>query len=177
MTTLTRGSFSLNLGLVRLGADLSDEDRQCAWELYTEISTRVGVVGKLDDHDATSFEGELYVESLESMYKFFEQTRLIMRKFPVGRIALNKRDHLGVLVSRVMSDVLRPFLEKWQVDFRHFWEHQSNPRLAPVARQEEYPRLAEFLADWTAVRQLMREVRGTLIQAYELIDVDASRGE
>jgi len=46
MVTLAKGSFSLDLGIVKLGADLTDEDRQCAWELYTEISTRVSTTGK-----------------------------------------------------------------------------------------------------------------------------------
>jgi len=35
MATITKGDFSLDLGFVKLGADLSDEDRQCAWELCT----------------------------------------------------------------------------------------------------------------------------------------------
>ena len=45
MPTLTKGSFSLNLGIVQLGGELSDADRQYAWELYTEMSTRVAVTG------------------------------------------------------------------------------------------------------------------------------------
>ena len=41
MPEIKEGSFELDLGLVKLGAKLSDDDRQCAWELYTEIVTRV----------------------------------------------------------------------------------------------------------------------------------------
>ena len=37
--------------LVQIGGELADEDRQCAWELYTELSTRVAVTGKSDDPD------------------------------------------------------------------------------------------------------------------------------
>src|SRR5262249_26057477 len=85
MPTLTKGSFSLNLGIVKLGGDLSDDDRQCAWELYTELSTRVAVTGKADDPDCVQFGGELYIESLDSLYNFFWEARGIMRKFPVGR--------------------------------------------------------------------------------------------
>jgi hypothetical protein len=46
MPEIKEGSFELNLGFVKLGAKLSEDDRQCAWELYTEIVTRVAVVGK-----------------------------------------------------------------------------------------------------------------------------------
>jgi hypothetical protein len=39
MPEITEGSFELNLGLLKMGAKLSEIDRQCAWELYTEIVT------------------------------------------------------------------------------------------------------------------------------------------
>jgi hypothetical protein len=33
MPEIKEGSFELDLGLVKLGAKLSEDDRQCAWEL------------------------------------------------------------------------------------------------------------------------------------------------
>ena len=42
MPEIKEGSFELNLGLVKLGAKLSEDDRQCAWELYEE-KTRNGI--------------------------------------------------------------------------------------------------------------------------------------
>jgi hypothetical protein len=171
MPTLTKGSFSLNLGIVQLGGELSDADRQCAWELYTELSTRVAVTGKSNDPECTNFDGELFIESLDSLYNFFREARGIMRRFPVGRLSRNSQNHLGVMISRVMTDVLRPFLEKWQVEYRHWWEYQSNPRLAPLERQTVYPRLQELLDDWTAVRWLMRELQKELVRVYDLVDV------
>jgi hypothetical protein len=172
MATITKGSFSLNLGLVRLGAELSDLDRQCAWELYTEIATRVAVSGKRSDPECTNFDGELLVESLDSLYNFFGEARRIMRGFPVGRVEANVTDHLGILTSRMLANVLRPFLEKWHVDYRHWWDHVSNPRVPPTVRQNEYPRLKELLADWTAVRSIMRSLQSALVDTYHLVDVD-----
>lgn len=171
MPNLTKGSFSLNLGIVQIGGELAEEDRQCAWELYAELSTRVAVTGKSDDPDCVDFGGELYLESLNSMYSFFQEARGIMRRFPVGRLSTNQNNHLGVMISRVITDVLRPFLEKWQSEYRHWWEYQSNPRLAPQERQAEYPRLKEFLDDWAAVRWLMRELQKELVRVYDLVDV------
>ena len=173
MATLTKGSFSLNLGFVQLGGELSDEDRQCAWELYTELSTRVGVTGKPNDPDCTNFEGELFIESLNSLFAFFQEARQIMRKFPVGKLEGSNQEHLGVMINRIMSQVLRPFLEKWQVDYRHWWENQSNPRLTPLDRQKEYPDLAQFLEDWSSLRWLMRELQKELVRVYRLVDVIA----
>ena len=35
MPEVKEGSFELDLGVVKLGAKLNEEDSQCAWELYT----------------------------------------------------------------------------------------------------------------------------------------------
>ena len=171
MAVLNKGSFSLNLGFVQLGAELSDDDRQCAWELYTELSTRVAVTGKPHDEECNDFSGELYIESLSSLYNFFQEARSIMRKFPVGKITGDRQDHLGVMISRMMEEVLRPFLEKWQVHYRHWWENESNPRLSPIFRQKEFPEQKEFLDDWSAVRWLMRKVQQELLRVYKLVSV------
>ncbi len=96
-----------------------------------------------------------------------------MRDFPVGRLEQGKKEHLGVMISQVMEKVLRPFLEKWHVDFRYWWENQSNPRLLPTKRQAEYPKLTEFLEDWASVRFLMRELQKELIKVYRLVNVGA----
>src|SRR2546430_15978194 len=121
MPELKRGTFTLHLGLFQLEAELSEEDRQCAWELYTEIVTRVAVVGKLHDATATDFSGELLIESLDSLHAFFTELRAIMRRFPIGRLSRDRTFHLGVLINDLVVNTLRPFLERWQADFRHWW--------------------------------------------------------
>lgn len=171
MATLEKGSFSLNLGIVRLGASLSDEDRQCAWELYAEISTRVAIIGKPKDLECLDFSGELYIESLSSFYSFFQEARTIMKKFPVGRIDPSVESHLGIIINRLIRDVMRPFLEKWQVNYRHWWENKSNPRLSPLDRQKEFPELKAFLNDWSDVRFLFRELQTELTREYKLISL------
>ncbi len=173
MPVLTKGSFTLDLKIIKLGAELTEEDRQCAWELYTEMSTRVAVTGKHRDSDCTNFVGELYIESLDSLFRFFQEARGIMKKFPVGKIGGNNQEHLGVMVNKVMTIVLRPFLEKWQVNYRHWWDNQSNPRLSPIERQKEFPALESFLEDWSSLRWLMREFQKELVTVYALIDVGA----
>jgi hypothetical protein len=171
MPVLTKGSFALNLGIVRVSGELSEVDRQCAWELYAELSTRVAVTGKQRDPDCENFENELYVESFDSLYHFFTAAREIMKKFPVGKVGTNS-NHLGVIISDAMSNVMRPFLEKWQVPYRHWWENQSNPRRPPLERQNEYPDLSEMLADWAALRWLMRQLQSDLVSIYRLRDLN-----
>ncbi|MBF0135449.1 MAG: hypothetical protein H7833_11265 [Magnetococcus sp. DMHC-1] len=172
MPILEKGSFQLNLGLFTVKGDFSDLDRQCAWELYTEMSTRVAVTGKVHDAECTDFSGEVLVESLDSLYTFFKETRQIMRSFPVGKTRQN--NHLGLLINRMFQDVLRPFLEKWQADFRYWWQYQSNPQLSPFERQRAYPRYDEFLNDWISIRWMMRKIMENLMQTYALVDLNTN---
>lgn len=174
MSNLKKGSFSLSLGFVQLSGDIAEDDRQCAWELYTEMSTRVAVVGKSRDPDCTNFDGELLIESMNSLYGFFQEARKIMRQFPVGKLGASSDAHLGVMIGRVMSEVIRPFLEKWHVEVRHWWEYQSNPRITPMDRQKEFPRFKELIDDWCSLRWLMRELQKELISVYRLTPVTPS---
>ncbi len=173
---LEKGSFELNLKLFKLKAELSDIDRQCAWELYTELSTRRAVTGKVNDKKCKDFDGEIYAESFDSVYRFFQESRGIMRKFPVGRLSISQQNHLGALVSRMMQDVLRPFLERWQGQYRHWWENESDRNLSPFERQAQFPAIEDMLKDWTNLRWMMRHVQTKILDAYSLADVDKRKG-
>ena len=168
MATFKEGNFSINLGLVKLDGRLTDDDRQCAWELYAEIITRVAVVGKWGDKEATSFQGEIYAESFTSLYRFFQEARSIMRKFPVGRIEKPTKDHLGVMIQRILTDALRPFLEKWHGNYRSWWDLQmKNPR-NPFEIQKEFENLKPMLEDWSSIRRIMRRAAHEICEAYQL---------
>src|SRR6266404_6170977 len=121
MASFNKLSFELDLGFVKLGGDLSDQDRQCAWEFYSEIATRVAVVGKRGDKKAVNFDGELFADSLDSLYTFFKEARSIMRRFPVGRIKDFRQEHLGILINRILANVLRTFLDRWNGSYRAWW--------------------------------------------------------
>jgi len=169
MATITKGSFSLDLVFFKLDAELSDEDRQCAWELYTEIATRVAVVGKRGDESATNFDGELYAESLESLFGFFRECRAIMRRFPVGRIKDFHQQHLGVFINRVLADLIRPFLEKWRGRYLAWYVEALKAGRSPYEVQKEFPDLKALLEDWTALRLIMRRIERTVAEQYKLV--------
>jgi hypothetical protein len=171
MATITKGNFSRDLGFVKLGADLSEEDRQCAWELYTEIATRVAVVGKRLENTCKNFTGELFSESLDSLYNFFRECRGIMRRFPVGRIKKPRQVHLGVLINRILANVLRPFLEKWSGRYRSWWATASKDG-SPYELQKQFPDCEEFMKDWAALREIMREVETKVAEQYKLVPLD-----
>ncbi len=170
MATFKEGNFSINLGLVKLDGRLTDDDRQCAWELYAEIITRVAVVGKWSDKEAASFEGEIYAESFTSLYRFFQEARSIMRKFPVGRIEKPTKDHLGVMIQRILTDALRPFLEKWQGNYRSWWDLQMKKpdHRNPFEVQKDFENLKSMLEDWSSIRRIMRHAAHEICDAYQL---------
>jgi hypothetical protein len=97
-----------------------------------------------------------------------------MRNFPVGKIDGDNKGHLGVMINRAMTDVLRPFLEKWQVKYRHWWGHEAEEKAIPMDRQQAFPELEEFLEDWAAVRYIMRGFQQELVNVYKLVDVGAT---
>ena len=61
----------------------------------------------------------------------------------------------------MMTSVLRPFLEKWQVRFRHWWKYEGNPELSPLEKQNEFPNRDEFLSEWADLRAVMRALEKT----------------
>jgi hypothetical protein len=171
MPVVRHGKFGLNFGLLQVQAEVSEDDRQCAWETYCEIVTRVSVSGKSTDRDCTNFTGEVLVESLDSLHTFFRELRGLMRRFPVGRLSGDRSHHLGVLINDVIVNVLRPFLEEWHADYRHWWATAADVTLPPFERQLAYPRYEEFTRSWRDLRLLMRELRDCLVEAYQLVDV------
>jgi hypothetical protein len=71
----------------------------------------------------------------------------------------------------VIRDVLRPFLEKWQAEYRYWWEYTSDKALNPFERQDAYPRRDEMIADWVEVRAVMKTIQIKLIDTYKLVNV------
>ena len=184
MAVMKKGNFSIDIGFFKLGADFEESDRQCAWELYTELATRIAVTGKSEDRDCTDFSGEVYAESLASLFVFFGEARKIMRQFPVCSTYVRPRkilgintgagieNHLGALIHRSIRDVLRPFLEQWQADYRYWWENISDKDLPPFERQKEYPNLTSMISQWSDVRAIMRAIQDELVTMYKLVDVN-----
>lgn len=172
MASFEEGEIEFNVGIVKLKGKLKDIDRQCAWELYAEIATRVAVSGKRNDPECKNFDGELLIESLTSLYNFFQECRLIMRKFPVGRIKYNNQKHLGCVIHDLLAKVLRPFLEKWQVSLRTWWESEESQDLTPFERQQKFPHYEDLLKDWSEIRKVVRKLERTLVVEYKLVDLE-----
>jgi hypothetical protein len=176
MPVFTKGSFSVNLGIVSFGGELGEDDRQCAWELYCELVSRVALVGKQDADGQQVFVGERYDQSLDSLYRFVGEARSLMRRYPVGRLTSGgAQNHLGFFIASLLETVIRPFLEKWQASYRHWWERAraGDPETSPFALQKGFPRLETMLADWKGLREFCRDAARELTETFALPDVTA----
>jgi hypothetical protein len=174
MPVFSKSSFSINLGIVSIGGELSEEDRQCAWELYCEMVSRVAVVGKEDERGKLVFTGEVYSQSLDSLHAFVQEARALMRRYPVGRIpAGDAQNHLGFFIAALLELVIRPFLERWQAVYRDWWDNASaeGARRSPFERQEAFPELQTMLSDWRTLRRFCRLAAKDLTETFALPDV------
>jgi hypothetical protein len=172
MPVFSKGKFSVNLGVFSFGGEVDETDRQCAWELYCEIVSRVAVVGKANQQGELVFTGEVLAESLDSLHQFFTAARELMRRYPVGLLKVgSNQDHLGFFIAKMLEVVIRPFLEKWQASYRHWWQQHDDPTRAPFDNQADYPRLAELQADWVRLRRFCREAAQDLAQTFALPDI------
>jgi hypothetical protein len=176
MPVFSKSSFSINLGIVSIGGELSEEDRQCAWELYCEMVSRVAVVGKQDERGELVFTGEVYSQSLDSLHAFVHEARALMRRYPVGRVPVGGADnHIGFFIAALLELVVRPFQEKWQAVYRHWWESADRDGRAPspFALQKGFPELQSMLADWRDLRRFCRAAARELTITFRLPDVMA----
>ena len=170
MTTFRKGDVSFDLAVSPLQGEHAAADRQFAWELFVEMSTRVSVRGNLDG-DRESYAHEVLAKSMVSLQEFFERVRTLVRQYPVGAIGPETRAHLGFSAARMLGIIYGPFLSKWAAHLLHWWNEDSDRGRPPVARQQEYPELAELLADWSLVRRFGRDTTAELARAYGFADV------
>ncbi|MCB1806093.1 MAG: hypothetical protein KDJ99_13390 [Candidatus Competibacteraceae bacterium] len=84
-----------------------EQDRIAAWELYTELRTRITTqpLHYLAGEEAAA---------LTSIYQLFPETRAIIRKYP-------KSSHFATLSVFVLNQVVRPFTAQW-----HKWKLEGH---------------------------------------------------
>ena len=154
------------LNFAKLGEDYRELDRQFAWELYTELSTRVAVTGKATDPTCVNIEGELWFESFASLLVFCKELRGLLRSYPAQHS--NGNPHLGNLLLEITRIVLNPFLDKWRVDYLDWWEYSSDKSYPPSQRQLDYPKSQSMLVEWRELKMTMRAVQDTVFKTYKL---------
>ena len=134
---------SLGLGSSTLVLRPNETDRQIAYQIWVELSTRkIGIPIDLD-HDVVA---EIY----DSWYSFFSITRDLIKSVPVQRVRRRDTAKIVQLSVDILNQGLRPHLTRWQARFRHWYRSElenASGTTAPQDIQKRFPEYSRLSAD------------------------------
>jgi hypothetical protein len=153
----------VGIGTNKLKLLINETDRQIAYKIWVELSTRkIGLPIDLE-HDVIT---EVY----DSWHTFFTVTRELVKDVPVNKFRRKETEEIVRLSIGVLNDGLRPHLTKWQARFRRWYgkatEHSDLIDQSPQEIQQKYPRYDELQVDLLAVNQRLMAYRKMM---YELV--------
>ncbi|KJS40314.1 MAG: hypothetical protein VR71_23700 [Roseovarius sp. BRH_c41] len=147
-------SAELGLGDHKVSFRPNDTDRQIAYSIWVELSTRkIGL--PIDPED------DVIAEIYDSWYAFFAVTRELIKDIPVSKVRGNSTSKIIDLSVEVLNEGLRPHLTKWQARFRHWYERQMDSKsdAEPQELQKQFPAYAELVEDILAVNKRLISYR------------------
>jgi hypothetical protein len=140
----------LGIGAGKITLKPNDTDRQVAYQIWVELSTRkIGLPIDLNN--------DVVAEIYDSWHNFFGVTRELIKSVPVSRAADDNTRKIINLSIEVLNDGLRPHLTLWQARFRAWYDRQVKDRtdaqMDPQDIQSGFPRFQELSADLINVNQ------------------------
>ena len=138
------------IGDQRITLKPNDVDRQIAYQIWVELSTRkIGLPINLDD--------DVLVEIYDSWHTFFTVTRELIKDVPVSKFRRKDTEKIIRLSIEVLNQGLRPHLTKWQARFRRWYEKKldidDNVDLEPQVVQLKFPAIEELRAELMEVNE------------------------
>lgn len=139
----------------------NDIDRQIAYKIWVELSTRkIGLEIDLDN--------DVLIEVYDSWYGFFSVTRELIKDVPVAKFRRKDTEKIIRLSIEVLNTGIRPHLTKWQARFRRWYEmkldHDDHLDLAPQLVQMKYPEIEALRSDLEVVNQRLIRYREKMHQ-------------
>jgi len=134
----------LGIGGSKIKLTPNEVDRQIAYKIWVELSTRkIGLPIDLD-HDVIS---EIY----DSWHTFFQVTRELIKDVPANKFRRHDTGEIIRISISVLNDGLRPHLTTWQARFRRWYEHElksdETANIAPQIIQRNFPEYQELSND------------------------------
>lgn len=141
----------------------NDTDRQIAYKIWVELSTRkIGLPIDLED--------DVISEVYDSWYNFFSVTRELIKDVPVSRFRRKDTEKIIHLSIEVLNAGIRPHLTKWQARFRRWYEQaldrEERVDVSPQDVQKEFPDYEALKEDLERVNQRLIRYRDKM---YELV--------
>lgn len=113
-----------------------------AYKIWVELNTRK-IALPID------LEYDVIVEIYDSWYKFFGETRELLKNLPATKIRNDKdTKELIELSTKILNEGLRPHLTRWQAIFRKWYNNQLKDNTkTPQQIQREFPGYQELTAN------------------------------
>lgn len=139
---LNEAEFGFGQQKIKLKAN--DDDRQIAYKIWVELSTRkIGL--------PIDLEQDVITEVYDSWHTFFSVTRELIKDVPVKKYQRDSTSKIVRLSIEVLNEGLRPHLTKWQARFRRWYEHAAKKEdfgsTAPQEIQQGFPAFSELAED------------------------------
>lgn len=151
---------SIGVGSGSITINPNREDRQIAYKLWVELSTRkIGL--------PIDFDHDVILEIFNSWYDFFRITRELIKTIPVSKIRNSDSTKEIVKVSiAVLNEGLRPILTKWQARFRKWYDNEmkvkKNNKYHPQDIQKKFPQYEEMKKEINSLNKKMMKYREML---------------
>lgn len=151
---------AIGVGSHRLKLRPNDVDRQIAYAIWVELSTRK--LGLPIDPD-----NDIVEDVYSSWYRFFGIARDLIKSVPISKVRRSDTLKIVELSLLVLNDSLRPHLTKWQGRYRHWLgsAKEEDTDLSPQELQKSFPNYDEMMDDLLKVNRNIQAYRETM---YEL---------
>ena len=147
----------LGLGDQKLSFKPNNTDRQIAYSIWVELSTRkIGL--------PIDMENDVIAEVYDSWYAFFGVTRELIKGIPVSKVRGDSTSQIVDLSVEVLNEGIRPHLTKWQARFRHWYEQQMEKKTdaEPQEVQKKFPAYEDLVEDLLEVNQKLIAYRAKM---------------
>lgn len=158
--------FELNeaefgLGEHKFKLKVNDDDRQIAYKIWVELSTRkIGL--------PIDLENDVITEVYDSWHTFFSVTRELIKDVPVRKYRRDSTEKIVRLSIEVLNEGLRPHLTRWQARFRRWYEQASGEtnfvKISPQEIQQQFPHFQQLADDMKIVNDRLIAYRKRMHQ-------------
>ncbi|MCT4556966.1 MAG: hypothetical protein N4A61_02790 [Pelagimonas sp.] len=157
-------SAGIGIGDTSVSFKPNRTDRQIAYAIWVELSTRKVGLPIDPDHDVIS---EVY----DSWYSFFGVTRDLIKEVPAHKLKSKGTRAIVRASVQVLNEGLRPHLTQWQARYRRWYEAslKCDDIREPQAVQQEFPKYDNLLKDLLEINAKLIEYRKAM---YELATGD-----
>lgn len=152
----------LGLGNQKIVLRPNEDDRQIAYKIWVELSTRkIGLEIDLDN--------DVIYEIYDSWYSFFAITRELLKDVPASKFSRSETKQIIDLTIRVLNEGIRPHLTRWQARFRRWYgqemERDDNEMLSPQQIQRKYHDFEALSSDLIEVNNRLIAFRNQMHRA------------